>query len=291
LPIVNNRRKLDVVTWSSDGTVPFPIAQSRPQRRFWPPGAIGLVGTLVFHLLVVQSVLLGSRTHKVRPPEEQGPGATLVKSASDPAEALILIEMPSTALAPKALLDDLASAGSAPKNLLVTLINPAPLPRIEIPQDALGDTHDAAASVDSGDPAARAQLFGIYSGQIDARIKRAWRRPRSPVNSGTNPPHDSNARSSNGGLQPDATFRCQVRILQDAQGFVQEVQMLDCNGSAAWRQSLVAAIFGASPLPAPPSPTVFSHALTMTFEGQAYSPESPADDYEIERPAVASSLP
>jgi hypothetical protein len=44
----------------------------------------------------------------------------LIKSESDPAEALVLIEVPTVALAPKALFDDLASAGSAPKNLLTT---------------------------------------------------------------------------------------------------------------------------------------------------------------------------
>jgi hypothetical protein len=284
LPIVKSSRKLEVGTWS-DEVLPIPIAKSRRERRFWPPGAIGLVGTLVFHLLVVQSVLLRSRVHKVRPPEVQGPGATLIKSASDPTETLILIEVPSTALAPKPLLDDLASVGSAPKNLLVTLINPDPLPHIEIPQDALGDANDAAASVDSGDPAARAQLFGIYSGQIDARIKRAWRRPRSPVNPGTDSLYDSNARTPAAASKPYDIFQCQVRILQDSHGFVQEVQMLDCSDSVAWRQSLVAAILSASPLPAPPSPTVFSRAVTMTFEGQAYSPGSPVDEYEIERPS------
>jgi hypothetical protein len=64
--------------------------------------------------------------------------------------------------------------------------------------------------------------------------------------------------------------------------------MLDCNGSVAWQQSLVTAILVASPLPAPPSPTVFSHAVTMTFAGQVYSPGSPADDYEIPRPSPSS---
>jgi hypothetical protein len=275
---------LDVGTWNNDDDVPGPIAESAPQRRFWPPGAIGLVGTLVFHLLAVQSVLLGSRAHKVRPPEVQGPGATLMKSASEPAEALILIEIPTIALAPKLLLDDLASAGSAPKNLPVTIINPDPLPHVEIPQNALGDDNDAVASVDSGDPAGRAQLFGIYSGQIEARIKRAWRRPRSPVSPGTDAPLDSNARTPNGSPQFDDTFQCQVRIVQDAHGAVQEVQLLNCNGTVAWQRSLVAAIFSASPLPAPPSPTVFSHSVTMTFEGQAYSPGSPAEDYEFDRP-------
>jgi len=283
LPIVKSSRKLEVGTWR-DEVLPIPITKPRRERQFWPPGSIGLIGTLVFHLLVLQSVLLGARAHKVRPPV-QGTGATLIKSASDPAEALILIDLPASALAPTPVLDDLASAGSVPKNLLVTLINPDPLPHIEIPQDALGEDNDAVASVDSGDPAGRARLFGVYSGQIEARVERAWRRPRSPVNPGADPMHDSNARASRGGSNPNVTFQCQVRILQDAHGFVQEVQMLDCNGGVAWQQSLVTAILAASPLPAPPSPTVFTHAVTMRFEGQAYSLGSPADDYAIERPS------
>jgi hypothetical protein len=272
---------MDVGTLSHD--VSFAIAESRPARRFWPPRVIALIGTLLLHTLVLQSVLLGTRAHKVRPPEVQGPGATLIKSATVPAEALILIELPSTSLAPKALLDDLASAGSAPKNLLVTMINPDPLPLIEIPQAALGDNNDAVASVDSGDPAGRVRLFGIYSGQIEARIARAWRRPRSPVNPGSDPLRDSNSRAATGASKPDVAFQCRVRILQDVHGFVQEVQMLDCNGSVIWQQSLVAAILTASPLPAPPSPTVFTHALTMTFEGQAYAAGSIADEYELEQ--------
>ena len=36
--------------------------------------------------------------------------------------------------------------------------------------------------------------------------------------------------------------------------------------NTVWRQSLVTAIFQASPLNAPPIPSVFSRALTMTFE-------------------------
>jgi hypothetical protein len=245
------------------------------------------VGTLVFHLLVLQSALLGTRAHKVRPPEVQGPGAILIKSANDPEEPLILIELPNTALSAKSLFDDLASAGSAPKSLLVTMISPDPLPHIEIPQDALGDTSDSVASVDSGDPAGRVRLFGIYSGQIEARIKRAWRRPRSAVIPESKALHGGEPAPS--GSVPVVTFQCQVRIIQDAHGFVQEVQMLNCNGSVAWQQSLVAAILSASPLPAPPSPTVFTHSLTMSFEGQAYAAGSAIDEYEPEQHRIVQA--
>jgi hypothetical protein len=65
---------------------------------------------------------------------------------------------------------------------------------------------------------------------------------------------------------------------------VQEILLPQCNGSAAWLHSLVIAIQQASPLPAPPSPTVFTNALTMTFTGFEYRPDSSADEYEIEVP-------
>jgi hypothetical protein len=246
------------------------------------------MGTLLVHALVFQSVLLGTRAHKVRPPDAQGPGATLIKSASEPAEALILVELPSVDMKTQALSEDLASEGSAPKNLLVTMISPDALPHIDIPADKLDDNAETNASVDSGDPAGRALLFGRYSGQIQARIERAWRRPRSPINpvsEGDHASHDGTAKSPGDSSLADDSFRCQVRILQDGHGAVQEVQLLSCNGTVTWQQSLVTAILSASPLPAPPDPTVFTHSLTMTFEGQTYVAGSSSDGYDIDRTA------
>lgn len=118
-------------------------------------------------------------------------------------------------------------------------------------------------------------LFGRYSGQIQARIERVWQRPRSAVNVG------DSLRSASNHAQPD--FRCQVRILQDAHGAVQEVQIIDCNGGIVWQQSLVTAILAASPLPAPPNPAVFTQSLTMTFAGRGYTPGSSTNGYDIDR--------
>jgi hypothetical protein len=118
-------------------------------------------------------------------------------------------------------------------------------------------------------------LFGIYSGQIQARIARVWRRPRTPVNE---------SRTQHQGALGEEAFQCQVRIIQDNQGYVQEILLPQCNGSAAWQRSLVIAIQQASPLPAPPDPAVFTNALTMTFTGFEYRPDSLADEYEMEAP-------
>jgi hypothetical protein len=232
--------------------------------------ATGLLCTLLLHGLVLRSMI-------------QGPGATLIKSATEPAEALILVELPSLDMKAQTLMEDLASEGSAPKNLLVTMVSPNPLPHIDISADKLDDNAATNGPVDSGDPTRRALLFGRYSGQIQARIERAWRRPRAPVSEGA---PISAAGSPERSSTADDSFRCQVRILQDGHGAVQEVQLLSCNGGVTWQQSLVTAILSASPLPAPPDPAVFTQSLTMTFDGQAYAPEGSADGYEISRVAV-----
>jgi hypothetical protein len=49
--------------------------------------------------------------------------------------------------------------------------------------------------------------------------------------------------------------------------------------------SLVRAIQRASPLPAPPTPTVFTNALTLSFEAKAYGPGAREDEYEVPRAA------
>lgn len=258
------------------------------RRRLGSPGILGLLGTLLLHALVLQSVLLGTRAHKVRPPEIQGPGATLVKSSNEAAEALILVELPSVDMKAQALPEEIASVGSAPRNFLVTMIGSDPLPHIDIPPDNMDDNAKTPAAVDSGDPRGRALLFGRYIGQIQARIERAWRRPRSPV-SDEHPALDDSVAGAPGGVSPAYdSFRCQVRILQDGHGAVQEVQMLSCNGTVTWQQSLVTAILSASPLPAPPDPAVFTPSLTMAFEGQTFGMGSPLDDYDIDRTAAAS---
>jgi hypothetical protein len=132
--------------------------------------------------------------------------------------------------------------------------------------------------VDSGDGAERARLFGIYSGQIQARVERVWRRPRTPVNDGGD---STNPRNS------VEYFHCNVQIVQDPIGNVQEILLPNCNGSVTWQRSLVLAIQQASPLPAPPSPAVFSHTMALNFVGFAYIAGTSDDEYEISRVETA----
>ena len=149
------------------------------------------------------------------------------------------------------------SESITPSKLAPVVVDPS-LAAVSIP--ALSDPEEARATPGDGDSAAQAVLLGRYMGQIDARIERAWRRPRTPL--------------------PKEDFSCRARIVQDGAGAVKEITLERCNGDARWQLSLVHAIQMASPLPAPPDPKVFTRVLRMNFRAQPYSAQSLQDDYE-----------
>ena len=86
---------------------------------------------------------------------------------------------------------------------------------------------------------ARAQ----YIARLASRIQNAWIKPPS-------------ARS---GLD------CVVNITQDPGGKVTGANVSQCNGDAAASQSIVNAVYRASPLPAPPDPALFERNLVIHF--------------------------
>jgi len=82
-----------------------------------------------------------------------------------------------------------------------------------------------------------------YKALIEARINRAWIRPTT-------------AR---------AGIDCEVRVTQVPGGEVVGVQVTKCNGDAAVRESIEAAVYRASPLPLPPNPDLFDRNLVVNF--------------------------
>ncbi len=82
-----------------------------------------------------------------------------------------------------------------------------------------------------------------YKALIEARINRAWIRPAT-------------AR---------AGIDCEVRVTQVPGGEVVGVQVTKCNGDAAVRESIEAAVYRASPLPLPPNPDLFDRNLVVNF--------------------------
>lgn len=236
--------------------------------------ALGILGALFVHALFLQAVTLGASSAKrISRPSETGPGASAILSSKGEWMTLVMVHAPENSSSH--MLEEIASRGFRPSNEVVQIISPDPTPAFEATNSRQeDDSAEAAQTV--GDPAVQSLLFGRYTGQISARIERAWRRPRSAVDTDSKTP---------------GTFRCQARITQDTNGKVKEIELMSCNGTVEWQQSLVNAIQEASPLPAPASPTVFTHALTLMFEGNAYTSNSPEGDYEPlgQRLARASS--
>jgi colicin import membrane protein len=83
-----------------------------------------------------------------------------------------------------------------------------------------------------------------WQAQIAAKINRAWLRPPT-------------ARSG---------IECVLHVTQVPGGEVTEVNIGDCNGDQAVRESIEAAVYRASPLPAPPDPALFDRKLTINFK-------------------------
>jgi hypothetical protein len=75
-----------------------------------------------------------------------------------------------------------------------------------------------------------------------------------------------------------------VQINQNPHGDVAEVTLRSCNGDTRWQLSLVAAIQSASPLPAPPDPSLFAGQLMLNFDASAYQARGNEQGFE---PALA----
>jgi len=225
----------------------------RPLYRYGVSGA-GALASLLLHALLIASVTWGGGL--TREPTQRRPDMASshgsADAESDSAMELVWVEEPDT-----------LSTGSPDPNALAAptlaiVAVDASLAAVSIP--ALSAPDEIRQTPGDGDSATQAVLLGHYVGQIDARIERAWRRPRTPLK--------------------EDDFSCRVRIVQDATGAVQEITLVDCNGDTRWQLSLVHAIQLASPLPAPPDPKVFTRVLRMHFRAQPYSRQSSQEDYE-----------
>ena len=239
---------------------------------------LGLAGTLSLHGLALQSLILGSGSHKPRPPDVQGVSAARIGSAAAAVEELVLVTIADAPREDEGLADQIASLGPRLQDPPISILSSDALMAVDVDSTEQVQDDSIPVAPTAGDPALRALMWGRYTGQISARIERAWERPRSPVN---DPIQTAKSDASGASAAADETFRCRVQIRQDTRGNVQEVLLLECNGTEAWRHSLVVAINQASPLPAPPTPTVFTRSLTTTFEADAYRPGSAPYQYEV----------
>jgi len=233
-----------------------------------------VVVTFSLHLAML-APFLGHPDALRRPKaEEGGSGETGGAVQSTTAPTLILINLTAAIEHPS---DELlmASMNLATRDELVSVLASDELPAVQIDLEA-EVAPEAATETVAENPVARAAMFGRYTGQISQRVERAWRRPRT----GLRDPREIRPV----GVQPESgdpsRFHCEARVAQNATGKVEQIELLSCNGTVAWQMSLVSAIYQASPLPAPPVPSVFSNILTLSFQAEEWREDGNQDGYE-----------
>src|SRR5262245_32821304 len=242
-------------------------AATRRRARSIAP-AFGACGALLLHAFVLGSLAMGWGGRTAAPHPREGLGANAIASSEEAVATLILIEEPGVGPRDEDALEKLASHGVVLQNFRLTIVSPNPTVDAAIDTDDQPDERAPAEDPSSGDRQMQAALFGRYIGQIQARIERAWLRPRTQISGDT--------------------FECRVLVLQSSEGDVQEVTLQRCNGDVRWAVSLVQAIERSSPLPAPPKPAVFSHQIQLLFRAEAYVPGGETVGYELEMPQVAA---
>jgi hypothetical protein len=223
--------------------------------------AVGIVGALFVHALIFLPLVLDLSLLSPHLPNQSGAGASALVTAQEPVMTAVFINEPSQdeRLAPP---PDLASRGAAPRDLPVVVFSPDAAPAVQVDK-ASEQSEDSSAPPEAvGDQTQHALLFGRYLVQVQARIERAWMRPRSEIGA--------------------PRFSCRVRVKQDRQGGVIGIKLDPCNGSERWQQSLVSAIRTASPLPAPPDPSVYADRLSLSFESEGFQLGGSTQGFEPE---------
>lgn len=249
----------------------------RPGRSV-AAGAAGVLGTVLLHALLLTPFLLGAAVRKVKQPDKTGAGSSALLSSAVPVTTMIFVDDGSRSATDFEQWEELASRGFAPSDTRIKVLSPDIEPAASLHGSLDGEDEQSPIEEAAGNAQGRALLFGRYMGQIEARIERAWIRPRSRIT-----PRDSDGKSSDQAVdsRSDETFNCQVMILQDRRGIVQEVTLCHCNGTLVWQQSLIQAIQRASPLPAPASPAVFADTLSLSFSAASYVTGQSEQGFEI----------
>ena len=230
---------------------------NRPGSGRLVASVLGVSGSLLLHVLLLMPTFWGA-IHRMVPQHEQSNSPAPAAAGDNPLIAFF-IEDPDPTMKGASAAPASPHSWPSPRDFLAHVSTPdiPPPPRASFIEN---EEEDLSPIEISGAPDRdRALLFGRYIGQISARVDRAWQRPRNPL--------------------PDR-FECRARIVQDKDGTVREIELELCTDDARWRLSLVRAIQSASPLPAPPDPTVFSRTVHMYFASEPFSPGADASSFE-----------
>jgi len=168
--------------------------------------ALGVAGALIVHGLLVLPFVLDLSLPSRRAPDRSGAGASALLSAAEPEMTVVLVNEPapvSTTAPPK--LDALASRGLEALDLPVVVLSPDDSPAQPAAEVAVDRQETPEASASVSDRVQHAVLYGRYLGQLQARVERAWLRPRTEIGA--------------------PRFSCRARIRQDRQGAVVDVKV------------------------------------------------------------------
>jgi hypothetical protein len=205
--------------------------------------------SLALHVLVLTFVILGGEMSRAKQADVPGAATEAV------AMQWVNLEETSRAGLSDGSKDNITSGAFSDPPLQSIKLSELPTEiRANYPRPGNEKTGgEAPAPVNlTGEMAERSTVNGLYIRQIKAQIDRAWLRPRIPLDV--------------------PLFSCRARIAQDSTGTVREVTLELCTADARWQQSLVRAIQSASPLPAPPDPSIFTSVLRISFESESYAP-------------------
>lgn len=220
----------------------------------------GIVASVLLHGLLFTPLMWGGHPAHPRDPNEEGAAASH-QEVKGPTSTLMVFQEDTASIHTSLDIDESDQRFILPEPPILPIARPhLPAPVLSWPDDV----EDEVASEAEGDQAGHSLMFGRYMGQISARIERAWLRPRSAPKEGS--------------------FACRVQIQQDRSGRVQEVTLKRCSQDLRWQASLVKAIQGASPLPAPPEAAVFSNLLTLEFDSDAYVAGRSEEGFEPQPP-------
>jgi hypothetical protein len=202
---------------------------------------------VLLHSLFLTVAVWGVNAAKIaRLPDAVGAGANIGRPDGESSERMIVIRLsrenidtqPEITPSPQ-----LATEQKEASVLQVTGPDAIPLPPLVFDEE--GEPTEAS----DADLIARTKLAGLYESQIRARIERAWTQPKESVRT--------------------LVYTCRVKVRQRRDGQVEDVSLENCEGSFAWLNSLVQAIYSASPLPGAPHPGVFARSFSMQFRSTA----------------------
>jgi len=238
------------------------VAVNQFHAKPWSMWSGALLLTIVVHSLLLGSLVLGSGTHRTRPPMKEGFSAVARNSDGSESVSVLLFFNDSSIASSDQDNESAYAASRAPEKISTRAlamsaadIGSPPAPDIEIADNA------SAPEESEADGAQLVMLFGRYMGQVKARIERAWTYPVSATRS---------------------NFRCKAQIRQSRNGDVQSITLQQCDADSLWQASLFQAIQAASPLSAPPSEKVFTEIVTLSFTARiATVPEKSARTVQL----------